>query len=185
MPKDPFDRLTVLASICGISELLPLTLEQCSDESRDAFSFRSLAGKLVVYYNPFRTRARVVFSIAHEIAHTFIPNSTGGSQFRYSCVAASREANELERLCDLAASELLIPELAFQAEADRVGYDLCNVPALMACFGSSYEATTFRLASAHPHKAAAGLLRCRLRLEEERRVRFSAQGNFFEENLWE
>lgn len=183
VPKDAFDRLTILASICGISELLPLSAEQCGSEPRDAFIFRSLAGKLVVYYNPFRSRSRIVFSIAHEIAHTFIPNSTGGSQFRHSYLAASREANELERLCDLAASELLMPELAFRAEAGRAGYELFSVPALMACFGSSYEATTFRLASAHPGKAAAGLLRYRLRMEEERRIRSGTQRSFFGEDV--
>ena len=162
-----------------MSELVPLTHDQAMSEERDAFIVRTLTGKVVVYFNPSRTKARLAFSIAHEIAHTFIPNSNGGSQFRYACAPISREANELERLCDLAASELLMPQLAFQVEADRLGYELHSVPALMALFGSSYEATTFRLASAHPRKAAAGLLRFRLRKEEERRVHADVQTSFF------
>ena len=183
VPKDAIERLRLLASICGISELLPLTPAQSAGEARDAFIFRSLCGSLVVHYNTFRPRSRVIFSIAHEIAHTFIPNSTGGSQFRHSCDSASREANEVERLCDLAASELVMPQLAFRSEADRLGYELYSIPALMACFGSSYEATAFRLASAHPRRAAAGLLRFRLRLAEERLVRTAVQRNIFGDDV--
>ena len=183
VPKDPVERLRLLASLCGISELLPLTPEQSAGEPRDAFIRCTLSGKLIVYFNTSRPRSRVVFSIAHEIAHTFIQNTSSGSRFRHSCDSGSREANEVERLCDLAASELVMPQVEFQAEAGRLGFELYSVPALMACFGSSYEATTFRLASAHPHRAAAGLLRFRLRLEEERRLNLPVQSSFFGEDV--
>ena len=180
VPIDPFERLRLLSSICGIAKIVPLSFEQCAGEPRDAFISRSLNGDVNVFFNPLRPRARQVFSIAHEIAHTFIRNSTSGAIFRHSCAQESREANELERLCDLAASELLMPETAFQAEANKLGFDLVSVPALMASFGSSYEATTFRLASAFPARAAAGLLRYRLRLEEERRLQKTFQHKLFD-----
>jgi hypothetical protein len=106
----------------------------------------------------------VAFSIAHEISHTFFPNSITGARFRNICANESKEANELERLCDLGASELLMPTSAFQAAAGSVGFSLSNVPTLMQFFGSSFEATAFRLASAHPGIAIAGLLRYRLRI---------------------
>ena len=180
VPTDPFERLQLLASICGIANIVPLSFEQCAGEPRDAFISRSLNGDVNVFFNPLRPFARQVFSIAHEIAHTFIQNSTSGAIFRHSCAQASREANELERLCDLAASELLMPETAFQAAAKKLGFNLVSVPQLMAYFGCSYEATTFRLASAFPAKAAAGLLRYRLRLEEERRLRKTFQQKLFD-----
>ena len=98
----------------------------------------------------------------------FFPNSINGARFRNICASESREANELERLCDLGASELLMPLNEFQRAATTTGYSLSSVPALMEIFGSSFEATVFRLASANPGIAVAGLLQHRLRVGEVR-----------------
>jgi hypothetical protein len=121
----------------------------------------------------------VAFSIAHEITHTFFPNSIHGARFRNICATESKEANELERLCDLGASELLMPLDEFQNAAAGAGYSLSSVPELMETFGSSFEATAFRLASAHPDIAIAGLLRYRLRVGEERQKRAVSQPHLF------
>lgn len=48
------------------------------------------------------------------------------------------------------------------------------VPRLAERFGSSYEATTFRLTSTYDGVALAGLLRYRLRVSEERSIRSRA-----------
>jgi hypothetical protein len=48
-------------------------------------------------------------------------------------------------------------------------YTLLNVEMLADYFGTSLEATVYRLASAHPGFAVAGLLRYRRRLDEERK----------------
>ncbi|MGC2332908.1 MAG: ImmA/IrrE family metallo-endopeptidase, partial [Candidatus Acidiferrales bacterium] len=61
-----------------------------------------------------RPASRVAFSIAHEISHAFFPNSVTGARFRSICQSNSKKANELERLCDLGASELLMPLDEFQ-----------------------------------------------------------------------
>jgi hypothetical protein len=57
------------------------------------------------------------------------------------------------------------------------------IPRLAAQFGASFEATTFRLASAHPSVAAAGLLKYRRRKEEQRTAERAeaakAQGSLF------
>jgi hypothetical protein len=90
----------------------------------------------------------------------------------------SREANELERLCDLGASELLMPIDEFQS-ATQGTYSLLRVEELSMRFGTSYEATTFRLASAHPGRAVAGLLRYRLRVGEQRQIQSSHQASLF------
>jgi hypothetical protein len=49
-------------------------------------------------------------------------------------------------------------------------YSLNNVESLAARFGSSFEATVYRLATAHPALAVAGLLQYRQRKEEERKA---------------
>jgi hypothetical protein len=166
IPKDAIERLTILASLCGIAEVVPMNIEQCRGEKRDAVLVPILSGKRAIIYNPNVPRSRVAFSIAHEITHTFFPNSVNGARFRNICASGSREANELERLCDLGASELLMPLSDFRSATAATGYTLSAVSALMQTFGSSFEATAFRLASAHPGIAAAGLLCYRLRVGE-------------------
>lgn len=169
VPRDPIERLTILASICGIAEVVPMNIEQRRGDKRDALLVPNVSGGRSIIYNPTAPRTRVAFSIAHEIVHTFFPNSINGARFRNICASESREANELERLCDLGASELLMPLSDFQKAAAATGYSLSAVSALMEIFGSSFEATAFRLASAHPGIAATGLLRYRLRIAEQRR----------------
>ena len=168
IPKDPIERLTILASICGIAEVVPMNIEQRSGEKRDAVLVPNVSGGRSIIYNPAVPRGRVAFSIAHEITHTFFPNSLSGARFRNICASESREANELERLCDLGASELLMPLGEFQGAMPGTGFSLSSVSALMEAFGSSFEATAFRLASAHPGLAVSGMLRYRLRVGEER-----------------
>jgi Zn-dependent peptidase ImmA (M78 family) len=179
VPKDPIERLTILASICGIAKIVPMNIEQCSGEKRDAILIPDMFGGRSIVYNPTVPRSRVAFSIAHEIVHTFFPNSIKGARFRNICASESREANELERLCDLGASELLMPLYEFQRAATITGYSLSSVPALMEIFGSSFEATVFRLASTHPGIAVAGLLQYRLRVGEVRRRKGAKQTLLF------
>jgi IrrE N-terminal-like domain len=170
---DAFVRIKMMASLRGL-EVSPMDVERQRDEPRDAVLIptgkaRGKTGQ--VFYNPQRPPGRILFSIAHEIAHTFFPNTTPGARFRSLCGSDSREANELERLCDLAASELVMPFEDFQHEA---GDQFCleKVPQLCRRFGSSYESTVFRLATANPGIAAAGLLRYRHRKSEDR-IRFA------------
>lgn len=85
----------------------------------------------------------------------------------------------IERLCDLGASELLMPLSDFQRATATTGYTLSAVSALMESFGSSFEATAFRLASAHPGIATAGLLRYRLRVGEQRQRKAVTQTLLF------
>ncbi len=159
----PFARLEQVASLLGLV-VSPMDTERRRDESRDAVIL--LNGKVKgkrgqIFYNPDRPSARVAFSIAHEISHTFFP-STGGWRFREMCSGDSREANELERLCDLGASEILMPQEEFREEVGDE-WSLRTVPRLSQRFGSSFESSAFRLASAHPGTAAAGLLKYRRR----------------------
>lgn len=64
-----------------------------------------------------------------------------------------------------------------------LGYTLSAVSTLMEIFGSSFEATAFRLASAHPGIAAAGLLRYRLRVGEQRQKKAVAQTLLFSSSV--
>jgi Zn-dependent peptidase ImmA (M78 family) len=176
----PLKRLELIASICGLT-MSPMNIEPRRAEPRDAVLLlngnpRGNRGQIL--YNPQRPQGRVAFSIAHEIGHTFFPNTMKGARFRDICGSDSREANELERLCDLAASELLMPIEEFTGELNGF-FTLANVEKLADRFGGSFEATAFRLATAHPGFAVAGLLRYRLRKGEERALATSSEQFLF------
>lgn len=176
----PLERLRIIASLCGLT-IDPMNVERRKTEPRDAVLIpngKNRGKRGQIFYNPQRPQGRVAFSIAHEIGHTFFPNTMTGARFRDLCGSDSREANELERLCDLAASELLMPIEEFTSEADG-SFTLKNVEKLSSKFGSSFEAAVFRLATAHPGVAVAGLLKYRLRKNEERPSAKSMQQALF------
>ena len=179
---DPLQRLKIIASLCGLT-VVPMKMEGSLGAARDAvliLSGNSRGEKGQILYNPHRPLGRVAFSIAHEVGHTFFPSTTSGARFRDLCGSGSREANELERLCDLAASELLMPLEEFREEIGG-GYSLTGVQKLAEKFGSSFEATVFRLATAHPGIAVAGLLKYRYRKSEERASANSRQNYLFQD----
>jgi Zn-dependent peptidase ImmA (M78 family) len=178
----PLKRLEIIASFSGLT-VTPMDIEQRKTEPRDAvliLNGRADGRRGQVFYNPKRPQGRVAFSIAHEISHTFFPNTVIGARFRDLCGSKSREANELERLCDLAASELLMPADEFRREAcDR--FSMTELERLTQRFGSSFESTVFRLATAHPGVAVAGLLKFRFTKNEERLRTRSIQQVLFDD----
>ncbi|HEU0046229.1 MAG TPA: ImmA/IrrE family metallo-endopeptidase, partial [Nitrososphaera sp.] len=124
LPNDPLERLKIIASLNRI-KILPMDKDQVRREKRDAAIYPTSSGWTVLY-NPDRLKSRIVFTVAHEIVHTFFPNSTSGARFRSITNPHSREANELELLCHLGASELVMPLSEFQRQA-RGRYSLYSV----------------------------------------------------------
>lgn len=168
VPRDAFERVRILASLKGI-KVQAMSIEMCKSEKRDAALYRTDSGWLALY-NPNRPTGRVAFTLAHEIIHTLFPNSVNGARFRTITNPDSREANELERLCDLGAAELVLPIDEFQEKANGE-YSLRKLEQLAAHFGTSLEATAYRLATAHPGFAVAGLLRYRFTVSEARQLK--------------
>jgi Zn-dependent peptidase ImmA (M78 family) len=174
---NPRERIEILASLAGITAL-PMANPPSPEQNREALLFRNSKGAAHAFYDSSRSDGRVNFSIAHEIVHTFFPNSMNGVRFRSVHSDESREATELERLCHLGASELLMPEEEFLGErGDEFG--LKDVPRLAERFGSSYEATLYRLATTHPRLAVAGRLEYRLRVSEKRQIQDAKQKHLF------
>ena len=167
LPADPLERLKIIASLSRI-KILPMDMDQLRSEKRDAAIYPTASGWTVLY-NPHRLATRIIFTIAHEICHTFFPNSTNGARFRMIKNPRSREANELELLCHLGASELVMPLNEFQARANG-RFSLSAVETLASHFGTSFEATVYRLATAHPGIAVAGMLQYRLTKDQGRNL---------------
>lgn len=96
-PFDPFR----LAEILGI----PVTPREDVLDAR----LVSVGSKPQIEFNPNRPRTRVRFSLAHEIAHTLFPDYLQSIRNRGAPGSVRDDEWELELLCNVAASELLMP----------------------------------------------------------------------------
>ena len=93
-----------------------------------------------IQYNPNRPRARVNFSIAHEIAHTFFPDCADAVRNRSSS-SWHEHSWELEMLCNIGAAELLMP---FHSFALDVPVSIEQLMRLRRTFQVSAEAVLLR-----------------------------------------
>lgn len=75
-------------------------------------------GGVRLEFNPTRPRARVRFTIAHELSHTFFPDYKKAARYRSGPKARADEW-QLELLCNIAAAELLMPIGSFQSLEDE------------------------------------------------------------------
>lgn len=88
----------------------------------------------VVEYSATQTPERQRFTIAHELGHAV---------FAKTGPAFPKHGEELERICDLIATELLMPRLAFSAKVGGT-WSTATVVALAREFGTSLAATALR-----------------------------------------
>jgi Zn-dependent peptidase ImmA (M78 family) len=166
-PLEPFQRICVLASLAGFT-VQAMDGAQVRDHSRDAVLMPTsgTGRKGIILYNPTKIPPRRLHSVAHEITHSFIPNSAAGAQFRSLCREGSGPALELELLCDHGAAELTMPRPAFRQAVAETGFGVEFVDALRRRFGTSFEATLYRMAQTADFPVASGLFVRRLRKSE-------------------
>lgn len=110
----PFDPIK-LAEILKI-DVLP------KEERDDACLIPLSADRLRIEFNPNRPKARIRYSIAHELAHTLFPDCRDEIRHRLTRRKQKGDDWQLEMLCNLAAGEILMPLESF-------------VPANDGCFG--------------------------------------------------
>jgi IrrE N-terminal-like domain len=96
------------------------------------------------------THTRYRFTVAHELCHTFFYEIVPELKFG-SCEADPEE----ERLCNLGAAELLMPEKSLRRCARGYSHSIDSLEALAAVYAVSPEAMLWRL-------RALGLWRCEL-----------------------
>ena len=87
-------------------------VEQCNAESQLPVSaaLRKIGNRYTIVYAPRLPTGRRRFSIAHEIAHLVVGN--GRTSLNHS-------SWEVERLCDMLATEFLMPRMLFLDRAGR------------------------------------------------------------------
>lgn len=100
-------------------------------------------GRLRIEYNPHERPSRVSFSISHEIGHSMFSDCE--EAIRHRAMKKEPHAWELEFLCDVAASEILLPYAAFARDADSAALSIRSMAALADRYKASLEAVLLRL----------------------------------------
>jgi hypothetical protein len=97
-----------------------------------------------IEYNPDRPRSRLRFSLAHELAHLLFDDVASAVRSRSAVDRATTDDWQLELLCNLAASEILIPvgSIANTVEVEPNLHDLVE---LQRRLDTSFEALLLRL----------------------------------------
>ncbi len=100
----------------------------------------------LIQVNTHHSSGKQRFTAGHEIGHTLIPSFQRHPRVIQDMVTGLFEAGqEEEYLCDVAASELLLPEPLFRPQAKSVECHLNTVIELAHIFQASREATARRL----------------------------------------
>jgi uncharacterized protein DUF955 len=158
----PFDP-EILASLNDIF------VERATEDIRaDARIFPGNEGRLIIQYSASVSVERQRFSICHEIAHTRFPDCYEEVRHRQQQRKLDWKHQELERLCNLGAAELLIPYDDFVAQTENREPSLELANELRQTFGCSMEATLYRMVDLAKVPCAVVFLSERLKRKEER-----------------
>lgn len=106
-----------------LAEILKIEVTPC-DDIGDARTVAAHEDRFRIEFNPNRSQARVRFSIAHEIAHTFFEDCASEIRNRSKRRNIIGDEWELEMLCNIGAAELLMPIGSFLAlEEEELSID--------------------------------------------------------------
>lgn len=133
-PFDPFE----------LGKILGLRIQPRHDIA-DARTIPQPGGKLLIEFNPTRPRRRIRFSIAHEIAHTLFPDCADSIRNREKVPVEKGDSWQLEMLCNLSASELLMPAFSFEDSTGESDISIEHVLDLAKKFEVSTESVLLKL----------------------------------------
>ena len=148
----PFDP-QFIASMMGIQYEASRELAH----SEDAELHRTEGGRLTIKYNPDRPKTRQNFSIAHEIVHTFFPEYGNQYKARHK-ISRFNPESELEFLCDLGASEIIMPTPEFDLDVKAESISIQSLQEFSKLYEASPEATAIRMISTNLNPCAMMVL---------------------------
>ena len=171
----PFDP-RILASIMGIE---CEASREVLTHSEDAELHPIADDRAIIRYNPDRPRVRQNFSIAHEITHTLFPGYKEQCQARHK-IGRFNPSREVEFLCDIGASEIILPSPEFDLEVRRRGISLESLEELSKLYETSKEASAIRMITTNHYPCAIIVLNYRHKPTELSQIeKAKYQLNFF------
>lgn len=123
-----------LANLLGI-DIIP------NDSVYDARIVPLKKGHLQIQYNPFQKPTRINFSIAHEIGHTLFSDCEEDIRNRSIDSPIDRQ---LEKLCNIAASEVQLPYAVFSNDANNSPLTIEGLLELSKKYNASLESVFLR-----------------------------------------
>lgn len=136
-PFDTFALATILGHVVIPSQLV-----------RDARTVPLGKDKYQIEYNPEQPMSRIRFSVAHEIAHTLFPDCLDAIRNRASKEEMRVDDWQLEMLCNIGASEFLMPVSSFP-DIDDKSLSIDVLLQLRERYQVSMEAILHRMAKLH------------------------------------
>jgi Zn-dependent peptidase ImmA (M78 family) len=131
----PFDPLK-LAQLMGIEVI-------GKEVVRDARTVADANGRLTIELNPNRPRARLRYSVAHELAHSLFPDCAKHVRNRAAYHEVTADEWQLEALCNIGAAEFLMPMGSFP-ELREEDLSIGRLLDLRQIYGVSTEAVLIR-----------------------------------------
>ena len=138
-----------LAELQGV-----LDIREADLGSTDA-QLTQVDGGYLIEVNRYGSPRRKRFSIAHEIAHTFFKPRVRAFRHTTGTVTITKEKPSdvvEEILCDIAASELLMPREQFISSSRALPVSIDTVERLSDQFDTSIEATALRYGTVNGEK---------------------------------
>ena len=133
-------------NLSALASLQDARIEECV--MRESGQIIPLAEGFLIRINTADAPTRKNFSTCHEIGHTLVPSYWDDPQVKINTATGIFEdEDEEEYLCDVAASELLIPHHEFAPLIERNGGGIEMLAWLAEDFRASLEATAIKLAS--------------------------------------
>ncbi|MDX9911445.1 MAG: ImmA/IrrE family metallo-endopeptidase [Phycisphaerales bacterium] len=162
--EPPFD-LEAMASLRGL--FVSREAPQHSPDSEIAPE----GGRVVLRINRNRPLVRQRFSIGHEIGHTLFPDYQLAIRCRKSPDRDWADPNDqIETLCDVAASEILFPAPWFGGAVEGMAISGSGLVELANRFAASPEATIRRFVEIRTDPLAAVFCSWKLKPTEARRL---------------
>ncbi len=115
-----------------------------SEDVADARTVPLPDEKFQIEFNPNKPKARVRFSIAHEIAHSLFPDCRQAIRHRHPVLGRHGDEWQLEMLCNLGAAEFLMPVGSFP-DFKRENISIDRLLELRRQFEVSIEAVLLRV----------------------------------------
>ncbi len=106
-----------------------------------------LGGEFIIELRRDRSPERKNFTCAHELGHTFFYESVPSIKYRRSRSPAPAFDQEEEKLCNIAAAELLMPTDAFRKLANDFLPSTSSLLRIAKIFVASLTATAIRVCS--------------------------------------
>jgi len=165
-PVRPPIKLAPLARLMGAQ----LNYDDRAGFGREEAAIRFRDGQLVLWvsrarFENVRTRKRARFSIAHELGHLLLFTMLGSEFLDHSESDAASYALT-ERLCDFAASQILMPRPLLRAAIQERAFTASGLRSLEDLFGVSSPALLKAVSDLLPEGAVIELRRFRRRPTE-------------------